>query len=57
MGHSRGKGGVLSPERSLTKICCVSVVSGVVDVEEAFEEEREVRIMVVDSRRQRWLKL
>lgn len=46
MPSSSDSGYVLSPERSLTKICWVSAAafSGV-DVEEALEEDREVRIL------------
>ena len=46
MPQLKGNGYVLSPERSLTKICCVSAAafSGAA-VDEALEEDREVRIL------------
>jgi hypothetical protein len=40
----KGEDGVLSPESSFTKICRDSVVSEEVEVEEAVEEEREIRM-------------
>lgn len=46
-----GKSGdeLLSPERRVTKTCWVSAaaVASVAEVEEAFEDEREVRILKV----------
>lgn len=40
----KGDDGVLSPESNFTKICWDSVVSEEMEVEEAVEEEREVRM-------------
>lgn len=40
---------VLSPERSLTKICWFSTVSAEVEDVEATEDDREVRMMIVEG--------
>lgn len=46
-GGKEGDDGVLSPESNFTKICWGSLVSEEVEVEEAVEEEREVRMTTV----------